>query len=82
MLKLNITYSGETIVIENSLRIILNVDNNEGRVWGATLVITGVNEYEKEKKKFETYNILEKIRKDNNLKWNKEILLYFKTNTS
>jgi len=87
LLNLNITcnearmspkYSqSETIVIGNNLRIWLNVSNAEGRVWGATLEITGVNEYDKVKKKSETYKILEKIRKNNDLEWEKENLNYF-----
>ncbi len=88
LLDLSITYNdgvsnsinskSEGIVIENTIIIWLKVDNSHGRVWGANLKITEDHKYDKEKKKSRTYDILEKIGKENNLEWKTEVLIYFK----
>ena len=90
ILDLNISYNegasssihskSESLVIENTIKIWLNVDNSHGQVWGADLEITEDHKYDKEKKKARTYEILEKIRKENNLEWNMETSKYFDMN--
>ncbi len=73
LLKFNITYNlagkSETIVIGDKLRIWLNVDKAEGRVWGATISLI-IDDYliqDKEEVKSELYLILGELRRKNDL---------------
>ncbi len=67
----------ESIVIENTIIIGLNVDSSHGRVWGTNLRIAEDHKYDKEKKKSKVYEILKKIGKVNNLDWKTETSKYF-----
>lgn len=87
LLELNIFYivdgKSETLVFGDDIKIWLNVDNAEGRVWGARISLAkNDRRYDnKNKLQSEVYSTLEKLRIFNKLEWNEKTLDYFTTNS-
>ena len=86
LVNLNITFTEQyrkglatTILIGDGLKIFLNVDEGNGRVWYANVSMSRYKTEIRDKNilKSDSYVILEKMKKEQNLKWNKEIEQYF-----